>query len=228
MSMPSIWKICAPKPLMPGATLREFIAKAERFASCRSGRRWRSLRATAMCAKPMSGLTTIYVSPCAIRMGGANICLGTIFEPEPAGLESSLKGTTQLTDYVIDLDPAHRVLRLTAGKILTDAILVEMYTRMAQFASQGGPYAAIFDCSGVVDGTLSAPTVRSLAQKAPAVPAGTLRLVVAPKLVIYGLSRMFELNRDGMGGLFQVVRSLDEAYAMLGVDHDSFIQRLFP
>jgi hypothetical protein len=137
-------------------------------------------------------------------------------------------GTTQLTDYVIDLDPTHRVLRLTAGKTLTDANLVEMYTTMTQFASQGGPYAAIFDCSRVVDGMLSAPTVRSLAEKAPAVPANTLRIVVAPSLIIYGLSRMFELMRDGMGGMFQVVRSLDEAYALLGVDHDSFIQRLFP
>jgi hypothetical protein len=39
---------------------------------------------------------------------------------------------------------------------------------------------------------------------------------------------MIELLRDEMGGLFQVVRSLDEAYALLGVDHDSFLQRLFP
>jgi hypothetical protein len=31
-----------------------------------------------------------------------------------------------------------------------------------------------------------------------------------------------------MGGLFHVVRSLDQAYAMLGVSHDSFVQRLFP
>jgi hypothetical protein len=137
-------------------------------------------------------------------------------------------GTTQLTDYVIDLDPVHRVLRLTAGKTLTDAILIEAYTTVAQIASQGGPYAAIFDGSAVVDATVSAHTVRSLAAKVPAVPAGTLRVVVAPNLVIYGQSRMIELLRDGMGGLLQVVRSLDQAYAMLGVSHDSFVQRLFP
>jgi hypothetical protein len=79
-----------------------------------------------------------------------------------------------------------------------------------------------------VDTTVSAQTVRSLAAKAPAVPAGTLRVVVPPNLVVYGQSRMIELLRDGMGGQFQVVRSLDEANALLGVDHDSFIQRLFP
>jgi hypothetical protein len=137
-------------------------------------------------------------------------------------------GAAHVTDYLIDLAPAQRVLRLTAGKTLTDAILIEAYTRVAQVASQGGPYAAIFDGSAVVDAEVSADTVRSLAAKAPAVPAGTLRLVVAPNLVIYGQSRMIELLRDGMGGQFQVVRSLDKAYAMLGVSHDSFVQRLFP
>jgi hypothetical protein len=95
-------------------------------------------------------------------------------------------GTTLLANYVIDLDPVHRVLRLTAGKTLTDAILVEMYTTIAQVASQGGPYTAIFDGSAVVDTTVSAHTVRSLAAKTPAVPAGTLRVVVAPNLVVYG------------------------------------------
>jgi hypothetical protein len=103
-----------------------------------------------------------------------------------------------------------------------------MYTTMARFASQGGPYAAIFDGSAVVDSTVSAHTVRSLAAKTPAVPAGTLRVVVAPNLVVYGQSRMIELLRDGMGGLFRVVRSLDKAYAMLGVNQGSFTQRLFP
>jgi hypothetical protein len=137
-------------------------------------------------------------------------------------------GTTPLTNYVIDLAPAQRVLRLTVGKTLTDAILIEAYTRVAQVASQGGPYAAIFDGSAVVDTTVSAQTVRSLAAKAPAVPAGTVRIVVASNLYVYGQARMIELLRDGMGGLFQVVRSLDKAYAMLGVSHDSFTQRLFP
>jgi hypothetical protein len=79
-------------------------------------------------------------------------------------------GTTPLTEYVIDLAPAQRVLRLTAGKTLTDAILIEMYTTMARFANQGGPYPAIFDGSALVDTTVSAQTVRSLAAKAPAVP----------------------------------------------------------
>jgi hypothetical protein len=39
---------------------------------------------------------------------------------------------------------------------------------------------------------------------------------------------MFELLRDGMGGQFHLVLSMDEAYAMLGVSPEDFSQCLFP
>jgi hypothetical protein len=39
---------------------------------------------------------------------------------------------------------------------------------------------------------------------------------------------MFELLKDGMGGQFHNVLSVDEAYAMLGVRPENFSQRLFP
>jgi hypothetical protein len=114
------------------------------------------------------------------------------------------------------------------GKTLTDAMVVEMYTTAARIASQGGPYAGIVDYSGVVESTISAPIMRRLAGESPAIPAGTLRVLVAPVLIIYGFSRMLELLRDGMDGMLQVVRSLDDAYALLGVEHGSFIHRLYP
>jgi hypothetical protein len=51
-----------------------------------------------------------YWSPAAYR--GTTLFLS---RSPPVRIEP-LKGTTPLTDYVIDLAPAHRVLRLTAGK----------------------------------------------------------------------------------------------------------------
>ena len=39
---------------------------------------------------------------------------------------------------------------------------------------------------------------------------------------------MFELIRDSMGGEFQVVRSLEEAYDTLGVRPEDFTRRVFP
>jgi hypothetical protein len=131
-------------------------------------------------------------------------------------------------NYVIDLDPTHQVLRVTVTGTLTDQAFREVYATVSRFAATAGPYASSLDMSGVTNNQLSAKTIRDLAQGPPAVPVGRPRLVVAPRAVDYGLGRMLELLRDGMGGQFHVVRSGDDAYAMLGVGPEDFSQRLFP
>jgi len=133
-----------------------------------------------------------------------------------------------MPDYVIDLDPIHQVLRLTIRKVLTDQVVLDAYRSIGRLASQGGPYAAIFDGSEVRDVKLSADTVRSLALGAPAVPAGRPRVVVVNSIVLYGLTLMAESIRTSVGLQFHIVWSVDEAYAMLGVSPESFSQRLFP
>jgi len=101
---------------------------------------------------------------------------------------------------VIDLDPTHQVLRATFRNVLTDQLLIEAYHSVARLASQGGPYAAMVDGSGVTKVEVSSDTIRSLAQTAPAVPGGRPRVVVANKqAVFYDLARMFELMRGCNG-----------------------------
>jgi hypothetical protein len=75
---------------------------------------------------------------------------------------------------------------------------------------------------------VSSETVRFLSREASAIPGGRPRIVVHHKPVGYGLSRMFELLRDEMGGQHHVVWSMDQAYAMLGVTPEDFTERLFP
>jgi hypothetical protein len=130
--------------------------------------------------------------------------------------------------YVIDLDPVHQVLRVTVTGTVTDPASQEMYASISHFAATGGPYALILDMSGVTSNQLSTETLRDLAKQPPAVPLGRLRVAVAPRPEDYGVVRMFELLRDGMGGLLHAVLSVDEAYAMLGVSPENFSQRLFP
>ena len=75
---------------------------------------------------------------------------------------------------------------------------------------------------------ISAQTTRILAVSDPTVPPGRPRVIVAKQDVMYGLSRMFELILDSMGGQLHVVRSLNEAYGLLGVNSEDFLQRLSP
>jgi hypothetical protein len=132
-------------------------------------------------------------------------------------------------DYRIDLDPTHQVLRVTVtAAVLTHDLGEDCYRSAARIASRGGPYAAIWDLSGVTSTTASTDQVRERASSAPAVPAGRTRVVVAKEPVIYGLSRMIELMRDSMGGQLQVVHTLEEAYDLVGARPEHFTQRLFP
>ena len=133
-----------------------------------------------------------------------------------------------MPDYVIDLDPIHQVLRLTIRKVLTDQVVLEAHRAIGRLASQGGPYAAIFDGSEVRDVKLSADTFRALALGAPAVPGARPRVAVVNTTVLYGLIRMFESIRTSMSLQLHIVWSVEEAYAMLGVSPGSFTQRLSP
>ena len=133
-----------------------------------------------------------------------------------------------MPDYVIDLDPVQQVLRVTFSNVVTDQLARDAYHSLARLAAEGGPYAAITDCSGVRDLKLSADTVRSLAHEPPAVPAGRPRVAVVNRLVMYALTDMFASIRTPMGLQFHIVWSPDDAYAMLGVSRESFSQRLFP
>src|SRR5262249_36810133 len=95
-------------------------------------------------------------------------------------------------------------------------------------AFRGGPYAAITDLSQVEDFRVSPKTIRVLAATGPAIPSGRPRVIVATELALYGLARMFDLNRDSMGGQLQIVRSLEEAYDIVGVRPEDFTQHVFP
>jgi hypothetical protein len=49
---------------------------------------------------------------------------------------------------------------------------------------------------------------------------------VAKEPSVYGLARMLQLYRDFMGGQYQVVHSLEEAYGMIGVHPEDFTECL--
>jgi hypothetical protein len=132
-------------------------------------------------------------------------------------------------DYVIDLDPTHRVLRLTVTSAFTDETWMDAYRIAKRLASQGGPYAGITDLSQVVDFRVSSDTMRTLAKSGPVLPGGRPQIIVASQPALYGLARMGELIRDSMGGQqIEVVHTIDEAYDLLKVTPQDFSQRLFP
>ena len=130
-------------------------------------------------------------------------------------------------DYVIDLDPTHLILRVTIGKVLTDELSLEIYRTVKRLASRGGPYAGIFDLSKVED-YRRFPEIAAKLATDPSIPGERLCAIVAKQPTLHEHFRVLELTRDWMGGHWELVDSMDEAYGMLGVRPEDFTERLFP
>jgi len=130
--------------------------------------------------------------------------------------------------YVIDLDPAARIVRVTVDDVLTDKLLLETYETLERLVSGEVPYSGIFDFSNVVEDLVSSEGITTLASRAATILSGKLRVMVANTPSLHGLFRMYEMSRDGMHADLQVVESIEEAYRMFGVHREDFSQRLFP
>src|SRR5262249_36169197 len=122
-------------------------------------------------------------------------------------------------DYRVDLDPTHRVLRLTVrSSVMTLQCAEDCYICLSQIASRGGgDYAAIYDLTAVTGTTLSVDLIRGYARRNPSIPVGRTHVVVGKEPSIYGMARIFQMCREFLGEKFQVVRTLQEAYDVAGV-----------
>ena len=132
-----------------------------------------------------------------------------------------------MTAYQIDLDPVHSVIRLTVtAETVTMELAEEIYTRLKQLWSDGGPYAAIYDLTMTKDTTIPTEMVRGYAKRNPSVPMGRPHVVVGEAPAIFGLARLFQMCREFVHGEFQVVPTLEEAYKIVEVRPEDFTECL--
>ena len=132
-------------------------------------------------------------------------------------------------NYHIDLDTMHAVIRLTVtAETMTMETAKDIHARLTQLSSSGGPYAAIYDLTMVKHTTIPTDAVRGFARSNPSVPMGRPHVVVGERPAIYGLARLFQMCREHVYGLFDVVHTLEEAYQICEVRPEDFTERLEP
>jgi len=132
-----------------------------------------------------------------------------------------------MSAFQIDFCPTHDCIRLTVtAEILTPELAEDIYKRLKQISSSGGPYACIFDLTIVKVTTILAQMVKGYAQRNPSVPMGRPHVVVGEEAGIYGLARLFQMCREHIYGHFDVVHTLEEAYKICEVLPEDFTQRL--
>jgi hypothetical protein len=125
-------------------------------------------------------------------------------------------------DCELQFDPKHRVLLITLGKVVSEASASAAYAAVVRFIAAEGRCSGIADLSAVERVDVPGDFIRSLAWRPRAIPAGMPLILVAPGLVTYGLSRMFQLLRDETAG-YQIVRTREEAFALLAVEARDFM-----
>ena len=111
---------------------------------------------------------------------------------------------------------------ITMGRIVTEASVLAARDAVERFMATYGPHSGIADLSGIEKVYVKADFVWFLAAKPPAIPEGMLRILVAPRLDIYGLSRMFQTLRENRGAYQEVVHTLKEAFELLGLESPHF------
>ena len=132
-----------------------------------------------------------------------------------------------VTGYQIDLDPVHAVIRLTVTEeIVTPELAEDIYKRLKQISSSGGPYATINDLTMVKGTTIPVEMIKGYARRNPSVPMGRPHVIVGEAATIYGLARLFQMCREVLYEHFDVVHTLEEAYKIVGVTPEDFTQRL--
>ena len=126
-------------------------------------------------------------------------------------------------NIVVDFDPKNNILRATLEGAMTGAILLELYARATKYLESHPPCRGILDFSQVTDFEVSSNAIKQVAASPPVIPAGYMRVLVIPQIFIYGLARMFQILGERNRPELQVVRTMEEAYALLGVIDPDFL-----
>ena len=120
--------------------------------------------------------------------------------------------------YLFEFEPVQNVLRCTMSGHVTDKDLLDCHKMASRYVRQTDPTTAILDLTPVGSIEISPSTVQGLARSEPAFPPSRLKFIVAPSDHLYGMSRMYQLIGEQLRPRLQVVRSLNEAYAALGIE----------
>ena len=138
------------------------------------------------------------------------------------GSQAEAKGADAVAGSTLRFDRKHHVLLITFAKVATEASALATYAAVERFVAAEGPCSVIADLSTIERVEVTGDFVRSMAWMPPVTPSEKQRVVVAPRAEVYGLSRMFQLYRDAMSSDVQVVHTLEEAYALLGLESPDF------
>jgi hypothetical protein len=127
------------------------------------------------------------------------------------------------TELQVEFDQVNKIALIQVEGLLTEESLEALYEANQKHCSATNARVAIVDLSSVSESALSSGFVQRLANQKPAkADVKCLCFIVAPEGYVYGLCRMFQLWGESRRPLLQVVHTLDEVFAAIGIRSPSF------
>lgn len=130
--------------------------------------------------------------------------------------------------YFFEFDQENNVFRSTTEGRVTDETLLDSFAARQRFRASRPPCKSIIDLSLVTAVDVSRETIDHLARKSANIADSLPQVVVAPEDVTFGLSRMFTILVESAQPNMHVVRSMKEAYALLGIKSSHFTRVAIP
>ena len=121
--------------------------------------------------------------------------------------------------HTFEFDTDNKVLLCRLHGRVTDESMRRVYGDIRKWSSTVEARAGIFDLSLIESFDVSTAMMLTLAQEEPAMIGGAARprVMVAPTAESFGMCRMFQMVGEEKRHRLSVVRTLEEAYAVLGL-----------
>jgi len=118
----------------------------------------------------------------------------------------------------IEINTAARTVYSKFTGAITESEVHAVVSHLAQRSDFDPTFSHIIDFSAVTSASVSTNFIRVLAQERPLFDREARQIIVAPQAHIFALSRMAQILRERQLPNIQVVRSLHEACAILGIE----------
>jgi len=124
-------------------------------------------------------------------------------------------------EFRFEFAEAENILRLTLTGEMTDQAVLDLWTVGVPLAASYSSSRLIVDTAAVTRFSVSPRAVNTLAKRhSPDLPT---RVIVAPSDLVYGTSRMFQTLTESTRKNVHIVRTMGEAFKVLGVDSPKFV-----
>jgi hypothetical protein len=120
----------------------------------------------------------------------------------------------------LSIDEPNRILFIRLEGLVTDDVLLNRYQQALEWNAVHRYPVCVTDCTGVDASEISAHAIGRIADHPPVVPTEIRRAVVlvTPQNVAFGLARMYEMLTSQTRDKTHVVRTLPEAYQLIGLE----------